>query len=141
MNKQKTEPLCQIGELAEEADVTPRTIRFYEELGLLSPARVNGRRYYGKRELVRLKLALRGRRLGFSFGEIREVFDIYDSIADGKKRQIEKMLEILDAKQSALEERAQEIDAMLGEIAMVRKRCKQSLAEMKRKRKARKKKK
>ncbi len=120
-----------IGELAGEADVTPRTIRFYEELGLLNPRRVNGHRYYRKRELVRLKLALRGRRLGFSFGEIREVFDLYDSIAGGKLRQIEKMLELLDAKQSALDERAREIGEMRGEIAAVRARCEESLAEMK----------
>jgi DNA-binding transcriptional MerR regulator len=67
-----------ISELAEAFDITPRTLRYYEELGLLTPERKGAHRYYTKRDQVRLKLILRGRRLGFGLGEIREMLDLYD---------------------------------------------------------------
>ncbi len=68
-----------IAELAREFDVTHRAIRFYEDEGLLSPARDGTRRVYSKRDWVRLKLILRGKRLGFSLAEIREMLELYDS--------------------------------------------------------------
>src|ERR1700710_1180630 len=71
-----------ITELAREFEVTPRAIRFYENQGLLTPARegTNGmRRVYSARERTRLRLTLRGKRLGFTLSEIRRLLDLYDS--------------------------------------------------------------
>ncbi|NIW86644.1 MAG: MerR family transcriptional regulator, partial [Gammaproteobacteria bacterium] len=68
-----------IGDLAREFDVTPRTIRFYEDQGLLSPARSGQNRVYTARDRTRLKLILRGKRLGFSLSEIRDILDLYDA--------------------------------------------------------------
>jgi DNA-binding transcriptional MerR regulator len=67
-----------ISELAKEFGVTTRTIRFYEDQGLLSPTRAGATRVFSNRDRVRLKLALRGKRLGFSLAEIRELFELYD---------------------------------------------------------------
>ena len=117
-----------IGEFAAEFDSTPRTVRFYEELRLLTPRRKNGRRLYDKRDRVRMKLLLRGRRLGFSFGEIREVLDAYDAFRDGGATQARKLLGILQSKREHLDERAQEIDAMRAEIANTEKLCRATLA-------------
>lgn len=68
-----------ITELSEVFDTTPRTLRYYEELGLLAPERRGSRRLFTDRDRVRLRLILRGRRLGFSLGEIREMLDLYDA--------------------------------------------------------------
>jgi len=67
-----------IGDLAADLGVSPRTIRFYEDQGMLAPQRVGGNRVYGQRDLARLKLILRGKRLGFSLSDIRELLDLYD---------------------------------------------------------------
>ncbi|MGL4917519.1 MAG: MerR family transcriptional regulator, partial [Aeromonas allosaccharophila] len=80
-----------ISELAREFDITTRSIRFYEDQGLLNPAREGQTRIYSKQDRVRLKLTLRGKRLGFSLAEIRELFDLYD--ADKSSRtQLQTML-------------------------------------------------
>ena len=68
-----------IADLAREFDVTTRTLRFYEDEGLIAPARKGQRRIFSQRDRVRLKLILRGKRLGFSLGEIREIIDLYDA--------------------------------------------------------------
>ena len=68
-----------IGELATEFGVTTRTIRFYEDQGLLAPKRQGRNRVYDRRDRTRLKLALRGKRLGFALSEIREILDLFDS--------------------------------------------------------------
>src|SRR5258708_40240900 len=80
MNTQYT-----ITELAREFDVTPRAIRFYEDQGLLSPSREGSgglRRVYSGRDRTRLKLTLRGKRLGFTLSEIRDLLDLYESPTD-----------------------------------------------------------
>ena len=82
---------CSIGDLAREFDVTPRTIRFYEDEGLLSPRREGSRRIYSKRDQVRLKLILRGKRLGFSLADVREMLELYDSAPD-ERQQLEKFV-------------------------------------------------
>lgn len=124
-----------IGEFAAEFDATPRTVRFYEELRLLTPRRKNGRRLYDKRDRVRMKLLLRGRRLGFSFDEIRETLDAYDAFRDGGETQARKLLAILQSKRSRLDERAREIEMTRMEIASVEKLCRAALARPKTKRK------
>lgn len=117
-----------ITELAREFDVTTRTIRFYEDQGLLNPSRNGRRRVYSHRDRVRLKLTLRGKRLGFSLSEIKELFDLYDS-ARGEVAQLEQFLIILGKRRAALEQQRQDIDAMLAEIAAFEKQCRRMLEE------------
>jgi DNA-binding transcriptional MerR regulator len=106
---------CSIGDLAREFDVTPRTIRFYEDEGLLSPRREGSRRIYSKRDQVRLKLILRGKRLGFSLADVREMLELYDSAPD-ERQQLEKFVASLSARRAQLELQRAEIDEALGEI-------------------------
>ena len=110
-----TEPTYSISELAREFDVTPRAIRFYEAEGLLSPRRVGSRRVYGKRDYVRLKLILRGKRLGLSLSEVGEMFGLYDSAHD-ERPQLLKFLAALAGRREQLERQRMEIDELLGEI-------------------------
>src|SRR5499427_5778768 len=109
-----TDP-CSIGDLARELDVTPRAIRFYEDEGLLSPRRAGSRRIYGKRDYVRLKLILRGRRLGFSLAEVREMLELYDSAPD-ERPQLRKFLAALALRREQLERQRRDIDETLAEI-------------------------
>jgi DNA-binding transcriptional MerR regulator len=104
-----------IGELAREFDVTHRTIRFYEDEGLLSPGRVGSRRVYSKRDQVRLKLILRGKRLGFSLAEVRGMLELYDSAPD-ERPQLEKFVAALADRREHLERQREEIDEVLSEI-------------------------
>ena len=106
---------CSIGDLARELDVTPRAIRFYEDEGLLSPRRNGGRRVYSKRDYVRLKLILRGKRLGFSLAEVREMLELYDSAPD-ERPQLEKFVAALGARRQRLEQQREEIEEALEEI-------------------------
>ncbi len=106
---------CSIGDLAREFDVTLRTIRFYEDEGLLSPRREGSRRIYSKRDQVRLKLILRGKRLGFSLADVREMIELYDSAPD-ERPQLEKFVASLSARRVQLERQSAEIEEVLGEI-------------------------
>src|SRR5215471_7634011 len=104
-----------IGDLAREFAVTLRTIRHYEDGGLLAPKRAGSQRIYGKRDYVRLKLILRGRRLGFSLAEVREMLELYDSAPD-ERPQLEKFVAALAARREQLERQREEIDEVLQEI-------------------------
>jgi DNA-binding transcriptional MerR regulator len=104
-----------IGDLAREFDVTSRAIRFYEDEGLLAPRRVGSRRVYSKRDHVRLRLILRGKRLGFSLAEVRSMLDLYDSAPD-ERPQLEKFVAALAARREQLEHQREEIEEALGEI-------------------------
>jgi DNA-binding transcriptional MerR regulator len=104
-----------ISELAREFDVTPRAIRFYEDQGLLAPARAGQTRVYSKRDYVRLKLTLRGKRLGFSLSEVGEMIDMYDRAKDEKKQLAAFVALLADKRTQLLHQRA-EIDEMLAEI-------------------------
>ncbi|HZR69653.1 MAG TPA: MerR family DNA-binding transcriptional regulator [Burkholderiales bacterium] len=104
-----------IGALAREFDVTPRAIRFYEDEGLIAPGRTAGRRVYGKRDYVRLKLILRGKRLGFSLAEVREMLELYDAALD-ERPQLQKFLAALQARREQLESQRRDIDEVLAEI-------------------------
>jgi DNA-binding transcriptional MerR regulator len=75
----QAQKLFSIGDLAEEHSVSPRTIRFYEDQGLIAPSRIGGARIYTGRDRARLKLILRGKRLGFSLADIKELLDLYDT--------------------------------------------------------------
>jgi DNA-binding transcriptional MerR regulator len=116
-----------IGDLAREFDVTPRTIRFYEDQGLLAPRREGQRRIYTQRERTRLKLTLRGKRLGLSLSEIRELIDMYEPGRD-ERPQLERFLAALESHRSALEQQRTDIEAQLSEIAVFEKRVRKQLA-------------
>ena len=115
-----------ISDLAREFDVTPRAIRFYEDHGLLAPQRSGSRRIYGKRDYVRLKLTLRGKRLGLSLSEVGAMFDLYDSARD-EKPQLAKFLDSLAERREQLERQRADIDEMLAEIAVFETQCRKIL--------------
>lgn len=107
-----------IGELASEFAVTSRTLRLYEEEGLLDPQRIGTRRIYSERNRVRLRLILRGKRLGWSLSEIRELFDLYDS-SHGEEAQLELMLSKLDQRRKILEEQKRDVEHALEELDQI----------------------
>jgi DNA-binding transcriptional MerR regulator len=115
-----------ISELAREFGVTTRTIRFYEDQGLLSPQREGTNRVFSQRDRVRLKLALRGKRLGFTLAEIRELFELYD-ISRDEKKQLEEFLVRLERRRARLEQQREDIDVMLNEITFFANECRQLL--------------
>ncbi|QXO16057.1 MULTISPECIES: MerR family transcriptional regulator [Vibrio] len=114
-----------ISELAKEFDITTRSIRFYEDMGLIQPERKGTVRIYQRRDKIRLKLILRGKRLGFSLAEIRELFELYD--AHQGETQLVKMLNIIEDKKAVLQRQLDDIGAVMGELEAARKRCEQAL--------------
>ena len=133
-NKNKT---YAIGELAAEFGVTSRALRLYEEEGLLNPLREGTRRIYGERDRVRLRLILRGKRLGWSLSDIRESFDLYDSSL-GEEVQLERMLEKLRDRRELLHAQRQDIDHALEDLETIAANCEAALADIRQgKRKAR----
>lgn len=118
-----------IRSLADEFGVTTRTIRFYEDEGLLSPRRDGTRRLFSQRDRVRLKLVLRGRRLGFSLSEIKEIIGMYDAPA-GEVGQLRLMLEKIGERRRDLEDKRRDIDEALSEMADIEASCRSRLAEL-----------
>jgi DNA-binding transcriptional MerR regulator len=115
-----------ISELAREFDVTPRAIRFYEDQGLLAPRREGQRRIYTPRDRTRLKLTLRGKRLGLTLAEIRELIDMYEPGRDDRP-QLERFREVLETHRRSLLQQRADIEAQLGEIQTFGKRIHQQL--------------
>jgi DNA-binding transcriptional MerR regulator len=107
-----------IGELAEEFGITSRALRLYEEEGLLDPQREGTRRIYNERNRVRLRLILRGKRLGWSLSEIRESFDLYDSSL-GEEAQLEWMLEKLAQRRDSLMAQKKDINNALQDLERI----------------------
>ena len=130
MNKNKDETRSySISELAREFDITTRSIRFYEDQGLINPAREGQTRIYSKQDRVRLKLTLRGKRLGFTLAEIRELFDLYD--ADKSSRtQLQTMLELVEEKRETLQQQMEDIRMVLLELDAAERRCQQALGQL-----------
>ena len=120
------DPKYSITELAREFGLTTRAIRFYEDQGLLAPSRAGRNRIYGHRDKVRLKLTLRGKRLGLSLYEIRELIDLYDAAKD-EQVQVERFLEVLHRRRAILEQQREDIEAVLGEIAAFEHQCRDFL--------------
>jgi len=120
-----------IGELATEFDVTPRAIRFYEDHGLLAPRRAGTRRIYSPRDRTRLKLTLRGKRLGLTLSEIRELIDMYEPGRD-ERPQLERFLTVLENHKASLEQQRADIDAQLSEITAFEKRLRKRLGARRR---------
>ncbi|HEY9339095.1 MAG TPA: MerR family DNA-binding transcriptional regulator [Kribbella sp.] len=111
-----------IAELAAEYDVTLRTIRFYEDRGLLTPERRGTSRVYHPRDRVRLALILRGKRLGFSLDEIAKIVDMYDA-EPGEEGQLVYLLDQITHRRTELEQRRLDIEETLQDLAEVEARC------------------
>ncbi len=126
IEKERADAEYSIGELAGEFDVTPRAIRFYESEGLLAPRRDGQRRIYTARDRTRLKLTLRGKRLGLTLSEIRDLIDMYEPGRD-ERPQLERFLAVLQRHKAALERQSEDIEAQLAEIAAFEKRVRRQL--------------
>ncbi len=126
---ERPEATYSITQLSREFDISARTIRFYEAQGLLNPDRSKYRRAYSKRDRVRLMLILRGKRVGFSLSETRELFDIYDSGAGGKVTQLQHWFKLLQEHEQRLEQHKRDIEELLKEIQSAKQHCQQSMKE------------
>jgi DNA-binding transcriptional MerR regulator len=115
-----------ISELATEFDVTPRAIRFYEDHGLLSPRRAGQRRIYSPRDRTRLKLTLRGKRLGLTLSEIRELIDMYEPGRD-ERPQLKRFLAVLESHKASLLQQRRDIEAQLTELEAFEKKIRKQL--------------
>jgi len=114
-----------ITELAREFDITTRAIRFYEDQGLLAPSREGSgglRRVYSARDRTRLKLTLRGKRLGFSLSEIKQLLDLYESPVDTMS-QLNAFLDSLSTQRQVLERQLEDLNATLQELAQYEAQC------------------
>ena len=115
-----------ISELAREFAITPRAIRFYEAEGLLAPRREGQRRIYSPRDRTRLKLTLRGKRLGLTLSEIRDLIDMYEPGRD-ERPQLERFLAVLDSHKASLLQQRADIEAQLAEIQGFEKKIRKRL--------------
>src|ERR1700752_1708145 len=123
----ETEPAeFSISDLEREFDVTPRAIRFYEDQGLLAPRRDGQRRIYTPRDRTRLKLTLRGKRLGLTLSEIRELIDLYEPGRDARPH-LERFLGVLESHRASLLQQRADIQAQLAEIQSFEKRVRKQL--------------
>lgn len=116
-----------IADLAREFDVTTRTIRFYEDRGLIEPDRDGQRRIYTPRDRVRLRLIMRGKRLGFSLDEIREMIDLYD-VGPGEIAQLRLFIAKIRERRDLLEQQKQDIAVLLAEMDGIEEQCTSLLA-------------
>lgn len=112
--------------MADEFGVTHRAIRHYESLGLLSPERRGTQRLFHRRDLIRLDLVLRGRRLGFPLEEIRKIVGMYDE-QPGERGQLEYLLAQIDERRADLEQRRKDIEIALTELDTLERRCHEDL--------------
>ena len=122
-------PTWTITDLAQEYDVTLRTIRHYEDRGLLSPERRGSARVFHNRDRVRLALILRGRRLGFSLDEIATIVNMYDE-QPGEAGQLRYLLEQIEFRRQELEQRRRDIEQTLRELDAVERRCREDLSRV-----------
>jgi DNA-binding transcriptional MerR regulator len=104
-----------IGDLAKAFGVTARALRFYEDKGLLSPQRDMLNRVYSARDRARLQLILRGKRVGFSLSEIRDMLDLYD-LGDGQRAQMQRSLEMFERKRVELARQREDLDEAIAEL-------------------------
>ncbi len=118
-----------IAEMSREFGVTPRTIRFYEAEGLLAPLRDGQRRIFRGRDRTRLRLILRGRRLGFPLAEVREIVGLYDA-PSGEAGQLDYLIDRIAARKAELEDKRRDIEASLDDLDGVAANCRARLAEL-----------
>lgn len=119
-------PTYSISDLARELDITTRTIRFYEEQGMLTPERRGLERVYSARDKVTLKLILRGKRIGFSLAECRDLIGLYDPAGDNQK-QLTTMLAKIAERRAQLDQQLLDIQQMQLELDTAEERCKAAL--------------
>ncbi len=115
-----------ISDLSRQFSLTSRTIRFYESEGLLAPVRENNRRIYHDRDMVRLKLILRGKRLGFSLAEIKTTMELYDTHPD-EIAQLKYVLQTIEKHRNELKQKQADILATLNEMESVAQRVRNKL--------------
>ncbi|MDP9134618.1 MAG: MerR family DNA-binding transcriptional regulator [Actinomycetota bacterium] len=118
-----------IAQVAEEFGVTHRTVRYYEDQGLVAPERRGTQRVFHPRDRVRLGLVLRGKRLGFDLEEIRRIVDMYDE-TPGEAGQLHYLLDQIAQRRADLEQRRADIDQTLAELDDVERRCRRDLARL-----------
>lgn len=121
------QPTYSISQLAREFALTPRAIRFYEASGLLAPGRAGRARVYGERERVRIKLILRGKRLGLALAEIAELLDLYE-VRRNERAQLAAFLELLALRRRRLLQQREDIEIVLSEIDGIERECRRRLA-------------
>ena len=115
-----------ISDLAREFGITQRTIRFWEDQGILAPEREGSKRVFTRRDRARLKMALRGKRLGLSLAEIKDLIGMYASTED-ETPQLLECLRVMSKRRDALEQQREDIEAMLAEITLFEQQCQQEL--------------
>jgi len=115
-----------IAQVAEEFGVTHRTVRHYEDLGLISPERRGTQRIYHRRDRTRLGLILRGKRLGFPLEEIRTIIDLFDA-PRGRRTQLEYVLGQIDERRSDLDQRLKDVQDAIAELGEFERRCREDL--------------
>jgi DNA-binding transcriptional MerR regulator len=120
-----------ISDLASEFGITTRTIRFYEEKGLLAPTRSGQQRVYSSADRVRLKLILRGKRLGFTLQESRDLIAMYDP-AHGNVEQLQRLIQKIEIKEALLQRQLRDIAGMQRDLDEVRQRCNEALEAQRR---------
>jgi len=126
MNQTVNQTRYSIGDLSREFDITTRSIRFYEDQGLLHPSRKGQTRIYNQGDKVRLKLILRGKRLGFSLAETGRLFELYDA-DKSSATQLTTMMELISQKKSDLEQQLNDINAVLVELNGLETNCLKAL--------------
>lgn len=119
-------PTFGISDLAKEFGITPRTIRFWEDQGLLSPQREGRNRVFSRRDRAHLKMALRGKRLGLSLAEIKDLIGMYETAQD-ETSQLQECLRVMERRRAALEQQREDIEAMLAEIGQFESQCRVEL--------------
>jgi len=117
-----------IQEVAKELGVTMRALRFYEDKGLIAPQRVGTTRIYGRREMARVRLVLRGRRLGFSVREIKEFLDLYE-VDPNHVEQMRRFLVRVRQRLNELEQRKAALEETIGELRQLESEAVTNLAE------------
>lgn len=115
-----------IAQIADEFGVTHRTVRHYEDLGLITPERRGTTRVYHRRDRTRLALILRGKRLGFPLEEIRTIIDLYDT-PRGRRSQLRYVIAQIDERRADLEQRRRDLDEALAELDGFEARCRSDL--------------
>jgi DNA-binding transcriptional MerR regulator len=118
-----------ITELCRDFGVTPRSVRFYEDKGLLAPRRVGGTRVYTRRDRARLALILRSKAIGASLAEIKHYLDLYGAHGEGRVQQMKFVLERTDKAIAELETRRAHIDATLAELRVINATVRKHLAQ------------
>ena len=118
-----------IAQIADDFGVTHRTVRHYEDLGLISPERRGTARIYRRRDRTRLALILRGRRIGFTLDEIRTIIDMYDA-PRGQVAQLEYLLSQIGDRRADLEARRRDLDDALAELDSLEARCRDDLDKL-----------